>query len=1024
VKVSDGSSDWFPGVDSGDGSKAFPTGCYGTSRSGQQGTISPQVLSNFSHTYHQRMVSYGSDSGNPVPYSLELATNLRSQLIASFNTENPLSYQFKPTGCPQADGELRRFNVALYSYSVSKDPVIPLEHLIDGILEGENYIKYLKKLRAKSFVASFDGFFAEPDPELECIVPYQIYDIGQIFCYRYYFFWDQEDSHDEEYFFTPVPRIEDEDLERLEEVVLSLLPESVTVIPEEEVLLDLSSSKGLDEKHLMGRTEFNWKLKSDQNYFSEKPLYGKGSYIQKCPGDTRFSITLSVPHSNSVKLIEKQCAQIAQEVPWSAYIKDELEFCKRFKRFHSNSKFYFCRDMKKDGITKVRPLVRVVLKAIAKKYPHLPSVKYHSIYDGFSFEKDKVVYHPPRGVGLGMSSAITTILQSAIFKITLEDLYASERDISGNIDALFYHDDAEIGFTEDSDFHEFDEVEDLVMARYGQIKNKKKSFFGSSGVLCENYVGKFDRKDSLISYLLHLPYAAHNIAHAKDIWIQGFPYFSDTDWKPYLDKLIAFWGYEFVPYECSLPNTFGGWVPSRFNHVDTSFVLLDLSDKNLASLMLASKFHKLPYKGTVKGDQPYNSPIVKIFGTHLDYGSSKSYYNNLTLNDMGRQMRRMDRFGTKKMFWTYNLQQRHNTFIRNKKLVLSEPDLFNLYLDLHPVNDVVPPKILLEDSGFDLDNVEEGFKFPSTSTPLLSYLKFHNMDKVRDDVLPCYIPPERVQRRTKGMTVEERRDTTVHICFSGMDDYHDFIQYAIPSYRIFSSQWYDPNTVIAAVRNYYGLNCLPVGREKPDLQGLHTINPLILSWLTSKSVSSMESLISLVGLKRVLDIDVNIFAEELSIVATRKLNRLIEARRLQAKGILRTMSDVSRISEDYSVSNYSGYSDWQPGDSDYFLWTTSHNCKPFKDWRYGYFVSIRNKYFNEELRIDVGDAIGGQNENDGSANVLDVVEEHLYRASGGIIKDNKPFVNQVSAIFEENGSAHSSKESSVYDTGAELFGFG
>jgi len=58
------------------------------------------------------------------------------------------------------------------------------------------------------------------------------------------------------------------------------------------------------------------------------------------------------------------------------------------------------------------------------------------IYDSFSLRVDGVKETFPRGHGLGMANALTTIMQCATFHYLI-----AEGELSGDVSALFYNDD-------------------------------------------------------------------------------------------------------------------------------------------------------------------------------------------------------------------------------------------------------------------------------------------------------------------------------------------------------------------------------------------------------------------------------------------------------------------------------------------------------------------------------------------------------------------------------------------------------
>jgi len=968
-----------------------------------------------------------NDFGHCVEFSTILADNLVSQLTRCFSSDDPFSYSFKPTGVPEADGELSRFRYALLSYRDSYKPVMTVDFLINGLRKGSEFISELKRIRVKSFVRSIDGFFAEFDEDMDKTISIPIEDIGQVFNFRYYFFWESPDEHDEQYFFKPLKKPPKEDLDRFEQVVYDLLPDEVEKIQEEEILLDVTSSKGLGPRN--EKSQPVWKLKESFNHFTREPLFGKSSFLQTYPGSTRFAITLSVPHSNTIKLIEKQVAEIAAEVPWSAYVKDPDEFDKRFKRFHSEHTFFYCRDLKKDGITKPRFLVQRTLAAIKRKYPDLPANKYFEIFDSFSFQQDGIIYHPPRGVGLGMSAAITTIIQSALFKITLEDMRDADIDIMGEINALEYHDDMEIGFTEECDFHVYDEFEDRTMIRYGCIKNKKKSFYGKQGVLCERYSGKFNKKDSMIKYVLYLPFAACNIVHAKQMFVQSLSYLNNPreDWYPYLQKLVDFWGYEFCPNEVHYPASFGGWLPSRYSRVDTSLVALSRIPEYQVALMNASRLHELPYKGKDEDDKVYRSPFSQIY-PGLDYGDQgKTYFVNLTHNDMNKMFKNRDRFGSTKNFWTYNLNQRNKIFNELKDIKLDEKEVYLMYNSLHSDKDVLPPRSQVRGIGVDLDKLQRGYDPHIPANRRLSYLKFLNNDKMSDKIIPYPIPPGIGIIGKKGLTAHERRD---FIDLDFMDSEFDFfgMEVPLPDYKIVSNEWYDCNSVIGACINYYDIRTLPKGIYKESLKGYASYNKKLIEMMDGPFFSVFSRIVDRVGVKRALNLDYNILNEEVTKaylnqlrIAKQKIkDEIIDNLEFESVGDRECTSSLV-ATDDIEVYAESQYSDMELKDEDYFVWLTNHNQKRCKDWRFRYFENIYDK--TQQLKYDLllGDSLKSIKCERNDDCKLSTIEAFLYRKSGGIL-DSEGFPEIHNHFYLLEGGDKAESEYSDDQGGFAMFG--
>jgi hypothetical protein len=365
------------------------------------------------------------ESGEPIEYSLVLAHKIRGYVLEAFSMDKPVFYDPPPSGDPRLDGEIKRFICALAAYNdPGCRPVLPLSFLIDGILD-KDFCVLLKKIRFKSFVRSIGGTFCEVDPDLDPIPEYFIDDIGQVFNYRYWFFYSEEDPHDENWSFEPCEPLEAHIVKEFTDTLWSILPEDIEEIDPREILLQSSSSSADSMLQDGSNPVYVEKIIEKNNTFSCKPLHAKIVYVQKSPGDTRGASVHTISQSNTVKLVEKQTAVVASKVRHSAYVSDKDEFDRRFTQHNRKFTRHLCRDLKKDGLTKVRELLVLVLNTLAKKYPDIHTFRaYTGLFSSwsFSYPSDNKVRKPPRGIGLGMSSALTTLIGCTCIQMVLNRL--------------------------------------------------------------------------------------------------------------------------------------------------------------------------------------------------------------------------------------------------------------------------------------------------------------------------------------------------------------------------------------------------------------------------------------------------------------------------------------------------------------------------------------------------------------------------------------------------------------------------
>jgi len=344
-----------------------------------------------------------ADYGEPIPVGQGHGHSISSVLSAAFREK--VDYNFRPQ-VPGLDYrgncEVYRFYMAVLAYLDSERPLLSFDFLMSLVRKEYEGLNWLKKVRTYAMWNAMDAVPLEYPPEdaeyIRDAERYKLVDLGDFFNIRYWLFFDQPDPEDWKSCFDPYTRVKPEHMKTYKEKLMSMLPDgSVDRVEEEEILLSITGSSAVDST---GQgTKPHWFMKGSQNYFSKKPIHGMMSYIQKCPGDTRCSLTLPVPQSNSVKLIEKQVARVCALMEHSAYGCSPSEYWDKYNKLKAFGPFYFCRDVKKDGLTKNRDMVMATLSVLEEKYPGLPAWKYKNIFSSFSFTVNGELKKPPLGVG-------------------------------------------------------------------------------------------------------------------------------------------------------------------------------------------------------------------------------------------------------------------------------------------------------------------------------------------------------------------------------------------------------------------------------------------------------------------------------------------------------------------------------------------------------------------------------------------------------------------------------------------------
>jgi len=779
---------------------------------------------------------FNRETGEPILFSDGLARFIQTHAVKALNSKREF-YDPPSFGIPKVDGEIKRFITALCAYyNPIHRSAIPEWVLIQGILD-YNFVDKLKKIRLRALVETGlgDGEYDDYDPDLNDTPVYHIKDISEVFNPRYWIFWSVEDPWDEKWALCsdiekcPVPLPLTEELK--DEFVTALkecLPDVIQMVDPLEVLLQVTGSSALGSHGKS--TVYIQKNIPFVNTFSRGPLQAELAYVQKCPGDTRRASVLSVPQSNSIKLIEKQLALIAGGMNNSIYVKDNEEFERRYKDFQEDCELYYCRDIRKDGLTKNRELVTLTMKTICERYPSNPIAFYglDMFFSSWTFtrsEDPSKKFYPPRGVGLGMFSAGTTIMQCAIFQMAIKrGIREGEQGWVVPPKALFYHDDTAIGFTNQVDLDTYIDVEDSLFTDISMIKNKKKSFVGKSFVLCERYSGRLDTKLGYQLNLLYAPFAATNIVEAKALVLANLKYKTTLDLNEFIPKYVEYWRHEFVENEHELPSMFGGWVPASYRNVSTIFQWYKRDEgTEIQARFRASNIidlePRLPKKA-LKDKHPYSAPFTQIFGKGLNLPEiDKQLCVGMTMSDLHKKMAKL-KFGGKAQAFTFLAKKRWMKYRESLHFnPLSETDFYLQVASLHPNIDFLPPPDIydLVHIGDYEKTVDYNPRYLYTSVnQLLSYVSYYNPGASRflDRVIPSPVLPG--FRETRHRTAEDRRLEVRTISnLAGIHSYQAQTQITISDrYDLSGFGWRDPWNVGAAWAAHHFENKLPVGNKK------------------------------------------------------------------------------------------------------------------------------------------------------------------------------------------------------------------
>jgi len=625
-------------------------------------------------------------TNKPIPFSNELASLIKIAVSESFLSD-PLLYQVPKYLIDICGNEVKRFIVALEAYYQSPNPLIPFKVLLDGISD-PNFATFIKKTKVASLTRSFHMEACAEDG-LDEYAYTGLTDIGDIFNYRYWFRWAEPEPEDWKFSLIDVPSISDELKEEFEEVLESMLPQTIPIVQPDEILLSTSSSSSKDSKH--GENSFVWKDKSDpkKNTFSKDPLVGYRTLVYKCPTEYRDCIGLSIAQSNTIKLIEKQCAVLCKLLPYSGYGYPATEWQSVATKLRNKCEWYLNRDLTKEGWTKPRWILKSIGKVLKRKYPNIPAFDYFDIFSGFTLvlETGERVY-TKRGHGLGMANALTTIMQCVVFQTIVNiGLF----DIIGTVDALFYNDDGTIGALREESIDSYSNVEDDLLESFGLLRKDKKTYKGRVSIFLEDYwPSPINKKISYWDYVKRIPFSAVNVVAAKEsYYLVCDSTYGEPD--PVLfRKLITLFGYEHSVDEIYLPWWAGGWWRPKYKCVDCSFYGLPEINQLFARGVMVGPIVPKPKNFNVKG--VYTSPLENLYNINEMEPEAFPYYDiNQPLAKIAAKFHRMLRPEETYNWWWDQLCLRQKKWQTPAKVC----DIWEYYCDIVKNNetiDFIPPQ--------------------------------------------------------------------------------------------------------------------------------------------------------------------------------------------------------------------------------------------------------------------------------------------------------------------------------------------
>jgi hypothetical protein len=233
----------------------------------------------------------------------------------------------------------------------------------------------------------------------------------------------------------------------------------------------------------------------------------------------------------------------------------------------------FCRDFKKEGLTKPRNLLRIMLEELHVRFPKAKCFEAVNFFDFWHLKIQKngewvsPDYPVERGHGLGMANNLTTLMQIVIENINTK-MGAPKPTWSG-----YVNDDAALVFKTRNDAIQYAEYDYRLCTDLGLSYKRKASFISTTScVLCEQYASNRNRFiNTKTAYWYQAFYnllKACNVAHARELArsanLRGIP-------RHMQELVFTYWGWVLYRGEQFQPINCGGWWRQTRQNVDISF---------------------------------------------------------------------------------------------------------------------------------------------------------------------------------------------------------------------------------------------------------------------------------------------------------------------------------------------------------------------------------------------------------------------------------------------------------------------
>jgi len=641
---------------------------------------------------------------------------------------------------------IKRFALALDAYNESKNKAMTLSEVIALVASGPSGLEQLEDIRRKAFLVSIGADSVEYEEELEKIPLRNIADIGEIFNYKYGINWKINKTDFLDYSFSKIEAQESR-FEDFRNTFRSLLEQvdDLELVDEYEILTSPSASSTYSDRH---KVLYESRL-HDEQFFAKSIGETKLTPIQTGPNSFRDAVTLKPASLNMVQLIERQVRKLLPQLSPNIVFSSKEEFEVKYSRFKKKNRFFFCRDIKKEGLTKPRILLKILLEELHAKFPSYRAFKNPDFYEDFSVRHRDIVFRPERGHGLGMANSLTSLMQ-----------LVNSHMLTINHDVFICNDDIIFGTSTEEEIDTLISEDLILLDELGIIVSRKKSFkaFGG-GVFCEEYFSRqfceTNEKESYKRFQGLIPLLGVNIAHAKEL------YNSFDKVEYYSEEVISTLGYEFSPCEKFLPGWLGGWggrTALGYNEIPAKLDITSLNPFYQAMLV--------------------NFPRRKVSEVYLEIleiqglkGARSLEYKDTLEFDFYKS--KLSDINIKKLYDLYK-ERRFKAFKKASKAKL-------MLIDAYRILTKLGNPLLLSEEEISVEAKRDKFFDPYAFKNEISAARAWSINR---DIKEFYPLVKRLKFRAKGFSLDSKRKAFFNHCEKFEEEFH-----------ILSQSYYSPELV-------------------------------------------------------------------------------------------------------------------------------------------------------------------------------------------------------------------------------------